>query len=66
MHSSDSFREWLKGIIDWTIKNNPADMQYVYINAWNEWAEGAILEPTTRYGYKNLNILKQTLEEFQK
>ena len=64
--SSDSFREWLKGIIDWTIKNNPADMQYVYINAWNEWAEGAILEPTTRYGYKNLNILKQTLEEFQK
>lgn len=38
-------------------------MQYVYINAWNEWAEGAILEPTTRWGYRKLQIVKDCLTQ---
>lgn len=37
--------------------------RYVYINAWNEWGEGAILEPTTRYGYKELQTVKDVLQE---
>ena len=57
---------WLKSILEWTKENNTIDEQYVYINAWNEWAEGAILEPTTRYGYKNLQILKDCLESLKK
>lgn len=61
--SDESFEKWLAGIIKWTKENNTSDKQYVYINAWNEWGEGAMLEPTTRFGYKYLNIVKKCLEE---
>ncbi|MBO7644941.1 MAG: glycoside hydrolase family 99-like domain-containing protein, partial [Alphaproteobacteria bacterium] len=61
--SGQEYKQWLSGVIKWTRENNPENQQYIYINAWNEWGEGAILEPTTRYGYKNLELTKQGLEE---
>ncbi len=61
--SDDSLAIWLSDIILWTKENHPANEQYVYINAWNEWGEGAILEPTLRDGYKSLSIVKQCLEK---
>ena len=62
----EDFRIWLYDIINWTKKNHTHEENIVYINAWNEWGEGAILEPTTRFGYKNLEVVKRTLESFQK
>lgn len=48
------YGKWLKDCIDYTKKSMNKSEQFVFINAWNEWAEGAHLEPDRRYGYAHL------------
>ncbi len=48
------YQKWLENAIWFTKKNSSSEHQIVFINAWNEWAEGAHLEPDRKYGYGNL------------
>lgn len=59
----DYYKIWLKSILDWTKNNRAQDEQYIFINAWNEWAEGAHLEPDMRYGYAFLQATREVLDE---
>ena len=37
--------------------------EYLFITAWNEWGEGAYLEPDGQYKYGYLNEVKKAVEE---
>ncbi|HOS44867.1 MAG TPA: glycoside hydrolase family 99-like domain-containing protein [Paludibacter sp.] len=62
----DLYKRWLTSNIDWTIKNNPLNERLTFINAWNEWAEGAHLEPDRRYGYAYLQATYDVLKKYKK
>lgn len=55
------FREYLKLQFEIS-KEKKSDI--IFINAWNEWAEGMILEPTFYDGYKYLEIIKELKKEW--
>ncbi|MBP3924559.1 glycoside hydrolase family 99-like domain-containing protein [bacterium] len=59
----DLYKKWLYNIMKWTRKNHKENDRLVFINAWNEWGEGAHLEPSLRYGYAYLQATKEALEE---
>lgn len=56
------YKQWLSGLIAWTKRHNPSDRQIIFVNAWNEWAEGAVLEPDKEHGRKYLEATKEALD----
>jgi lipopolysaccharide biosynthesis protein len=63
MHSSPRrYQEWLENAAKDTIRRfKDHDRRLVFINAWNEWAEGAHLEPDARFGYAYLQATRRAL-----
>lgn len=56
------YRRWLENAVEYAIEHPVAGESVVFINAWNEWAEGAHLEPDRKYGYAYLQATRDALE----
>ncbi|HNQ04735.1 MAG TPA: glycoside hydrolase family 99-like domain-containing protein [Thiobacillaceae bacterium] len=48
--SPDNYEYWLAQAIRRTMQDFPDGDRLVFINAWNEWAEGCHLEPDRKHG----------------
>ena len=63
-HSTPSdFQTWLEKLIIYAQHSLEENKRFVIVNAWNEWAEGAHLEPDTYYGYSYLNSIGRALSK---
>lgn len=58
----EKYIEWLYAVKQYVKRNNRDGEAMIFINAWNEWAEGTCLEPTQKYSRK---ALESTLEALQ-
>ena len=57
------YKEHLSQIINYTKENHKTADKYMFIHTWNEWAEGAHLEPDRRYGYAWLKATRDAILE---
>lgn len=55
------YKQWLSKIIGRTRQRYEGDEQIVFINAWNEWAEGCHLEPDQKWGRAYLEATRDAL-----
>lgn len=58
--SLERFKKYLQKMYTKCEKENK---EYLFFNAWNEWGEGAYLEPDAKYGYCCLNIIKGIVQD---
>jgi lipopolysaccharide biosynthesis protein len=56
------YQIWLAKAIKATVRSMPEEKRFVFINAWNEWAEGAHLEPDKKFGYGYLQACRNALQ----
>jgi lipopolysaccharide biosynthesis protein len=57
-----TYGNWLAAAADQAKAARVADERIVFINAWNEWAEGAYLEPDRHFGFAYLAETRRVFE----
>jgi glycosyltransferase involved in cell wall biosynthesis/SAM-dependent methyltransferase len=60
--SPASYQRWLGQLVRHVRTNLPAAERFIFINAWNEWAEGCHLEPDKKHGYAWINATRAALD----
>lgn len=57
----EKYGKWLSSVWNKFIPFSKEE-NFIFINAWNEWAEGNYLEPDTRWGFRYLEETKKVVE----
>jgi glycosyltransferase involved in cell wall biosynthesis len=61
-NSPAGYEKWLSNAVFDTVKRfNKKNERFVFVNAWNEWAEGACLEPDQKFGKAYLEATHRAL-----
>ena len=55
------YQDWLEKILDYAGRNPFHGEKIICVNAWNEWAEGAYLEPDLHSGAAYLNATSRAI-----
>jgi len=61
--SPELFGWWVERMVIDTRRRLAGDERLLFVNAWNEWAEGCCLEPDARYGRAYLEAFRDGLAE---
>ncbi len=59
----DRYAAWLRSALAYTRNRFQGEERLLFINAWNEWAEGCHLEPDQRYGLSYLEATRAAIGE---
>ncbi len=59
--SPRKYEYWLRQVVAKTLNRFEGDERLIFINAWNEWAEGCHLEPDQMFGHQYLEATKRAL-----
>jgi lipopolysaccharide biosynthesis protein len=60
--SPERFAHYFKQLVKVT-SARPAPEQLIFVNAWNEWAEGTYLEPDTKFGCQYIEAVRDAIAE---
>ena len=56
------YEDWLRSACEQSMSNNKEPSRFVFINAWNEWAEGTHLEPDQKFGRAYLEATRRVVQ----
>jgi lipopolysaccharide biosynthesis protein len=64
--SVNRYAQWLSSNAEFVAKDAKLsrDEKLVFVNAWNEWAEGTHLEPDQKYGYGYLAATRSVMSNY--
>lgn len=60
----EAYGQWLEQAAEWTARMRTGDERIVFINAWNEWAEGNHLEPDRKHGHAFLEATRIAMNRY--
>lgn len=59
----EKYEQWLRAALAYTRRRFRGSERLLFVNAWNEWAEGCHLEPDQKYGLQHLEATRAALAE---